>query len=550
MTTVFKGSIDRIIYYTTIIFSLLWMVSIVLDYLFYHPKYLLAFKNFQYYELITVLLVFGFSIGYLVIKVNAKKYKVHLLFNGMGIVVLLLLIAAIIIPFHFYKMPTTKGLTIFNILSYLGKILLTLISTYFVYLVCYVLGNTVLQKVFSLKFQYLEECLLSIALGILIICLILFTLGAVNLLHPVLIWCLFSVLILYQFKRTLNFVKSTLFNNLLKSESSISWIGFSSLFLILFFISLTSLQNVRPLPFGFDSLRLYLNLPKLLFENQGLIEGNSPYYWSLFNSLGHILFNSIQVVINLSVAGGILAAFTIYIISRKWLSRDYALVIVLLFYTLPMTNFLSNSDVKDDLAVLFIHLITFLLVVKYFEFLNFRPSKKGEQSKKEVRKKKEFLSPALTKGKFSNETQYIILIGILSGMALGIKLTSLFLIFSIVAILFFQKLGKYGFLLSVILLFAIILLANLDVASGLWAYHLGRESLRWIILAMGLVGLLFFFYKKSNKVIRLLRLCAIYGITILLVYLPWPLKNYTETKELTFQTFIQGKKSEVNIENK
>jgi len=102
------------------------------------------------------------------------------------------------------------------------------------------------------------------------------------------------------------FVKYSLWQPF-QTKDKLNWVGFGSLFIILTFISLSFLQNNRPFPYGFDALAIYMNLPKLISEQNGLIAGFSPYYWSLFVSLGFILFDNLSVVIGLSVTGGILS---------------------------------------------------------------------------------------------------------------------------------------------------------------------------------------------------------------------------------------------------
>lgn len=559
MNVTFKSLTNNLIHYATIVFSLLWIALIVVDYLYFHPKYLLSLKNFQYYDLLLILSLIGLLVGYLVIRLAPKNKQFQIVCNGSGILLLLLVMAAIIIPIHFQKVASSENIYLLDVCSYLSKILVVLAGTYFIYLVCYVIGNTIFKNIFSIRLSYVEECLLSIAIGILVTCIFLFILAAFHFLNFIFVWPYFLLPPLLFYKKSFTFIRTTLFTSVLKNNSSINWLGFGSFFLTLLFICLSYLQNIRPLPFGFDALRLYLNLPKLLYEQQGLIEGHAAYYWSLFISIGHILFDSLQIVMSLSVAGGILATYTIYTISRKWLSRDYSLLIVLLFYALPITNFLTNSDIKDDLAVLYIHLVIFLLLLSYMYAPPFKKkvrkqrAHKPQKAKTNSRKKvKKLLQPtkSLFKGKLSIEKQYMVLIGALSGFALGMKLTSMFVIFSILTILFYQILGKYGYLTSIILLFSLILLAGLDVPSGLWAFHLGRDWLKWCTLFLGIPILIYFFLKKSKELIQLLKYCCIYGFTILLVYLPWPIKNYTEIKELSFQIFTSGKVKEMKFEDK
>jgi len=536
----------RIIHYITVAFSLLWIVFIMTDYLYYHPDYYQSIIDFKYLDLVLANFFIGGVVGYFVIN-NKIKTKFSLA-NGIGISLLFLLISGIIIKVQTNRLPTTSEVLISDIGTYLGTLSIISISTYFIYLVCYCLGNFLVTRIFSLKKkEQLEECLISIALGIILLGILLFIAATFSVLTFIPVWIFFLITPLLLWKHTLRFIKVTFFSNIFKSER-IGWLGFICFYIILFSVSLNCLQNVRPFPFGFDALRLYLNLPKLLAERGEMVIGHSPYYWSLFISLGHVLFNKVEVVISLSSSGGILAAISIYALSKKWLNRDFSLLVVLLFLSLPMVKFLSSSDVKDDLGLLFIHLTVFLILVNYLEFpkYNILPSQLTS-NKKTPEKIKPLISlldlqpkNALLYGKITEKMQLIMLMGIISGGSLGIKLTTLILIFSVVSILFLFKVGPVGFITSTLLIFAFILLAGLDVGSGLRAYHLGTQWFRWIALGLGLIGLLYMVYQHQKETFQLFKLCTIYGAIAILIYLPWPIKNYTETKSFSVETFIKG----------
>lgn len=539
----------QIIHYITIAFSVLWIVLILTDYIYFHPDYYQAIINFQYVDLVIANLFTGALVGYFV--VNRDKIKIDIpLFNGIGVSLLFLLISGILIKIQADKVPLVSEVTLSNIFTYLGTISIIALSTYFIYLVCYCIGNFLLHSVFSLRIKRLEECLISIALGVVLVSILLFMAAASSMLTFIPVWIFFLLIPLLLWKYAFHFIKVTFFNTVFKSEQ-IGWLGFICFYSILFLISLVCLQNVRPFPFGFDALRLYLNLPKLLAERGEMVMGHSPYYWSLFISLGHVLFNKIEVVISLSASGSILSAFSIYAISKKWLNRDFSLLVVLLFLSLPMVGFLSSSDVKDDLGLLFIHLIVFLNLVNYLESpkipIDKSPPVKNKKFTKKTKKKSDLsklsLAPkkGLLKGIFTEETQLIILMALITGGGLGIKLTTLILVFSVVSMLFFFKTDSIGFLTSTVLIFAFILLAGLDVGSGLRAYHLGVPFFRWIVLGIGLIGVAYMLYQYKTKTFELFKLCTIYGTVAILVYLPWPIKNYTETKTLSFETFIKGK---------
>lgn len=534
---------NRITEYLSGIFCFLWGFLIFIDYLYYHPIYYQSLVNFQYIGLISIITLIGGGLGYILLH-RGKKKKELFIANGLGIFILFLLLAGIIIPMHFKVLETNMDISVVEVFIYLGKISYVLLISYFVLIVSYVLGAVFLDNLFNFSFHPFEDGIIKIALGIVFISLLMFLLGTLNLLISPLIWGIFISFLVLFWKKTFAFVKISLLQPI-SYKKDLNWMGFLSFYLTLIFIVLIYLQNIRPAPMGFDALNLYLNLPKIIYEEQGLAPGFAPYYWSLFVSLGYLLVNQIEVVISLSVAGGILSAFAIYAIGKKWLSINYALLTVLLFYSLPLVNFQSYRDIKTDLGLLFILLSIVLVLVNYLTSIysaeytisiTNESSIKGSKLSIEAEERK-LLGTYL----LGEENVYLLLLGMLSGVALGIKLTALILIFSVVAILFYLQFGQVGFFTSVILIFLAILIGGLDVPSGLRVYHLGTDSLCFIALGLGLIGLGFMFYKNRRKFFHLVKICILYGFFSALTYLPWPIKHYKETKVLSFQTIIKGK---------
>ena len=527
---------SKVFNYITLVFCFLWAFLIFIDYWYYHPTYFLSLKHFQYYELTAVLALLVGGVVFLWRKSSKDRRIVSYLSNGLGILLLFSVITGINIFMHFAKLGTDIQLSFLEIGGFIGKIIAVLLATYFVYLFCFVSGAFILKNGFSFKLGEFSHILVSIALGIFMLSIVLFILGFLNFLSFPILWGLFIIIPLLLWKQSLFFIKAT-FLQKVPNPKEISWLGILSIFGVLIYLSLIYLQNIRPVPFGFDALAVYLNLPNLIYERGGLVAGSSPYYWSLFISLGYFLFDRIEVVISLSVSGGILSAFVLYELARKWVRRDYALLTILLFYSLPLINFQSYRDVKIDLGLLFMLLIVLLLL---FEFYTASIAL-VKVDKTHPNKKITFL-----KKRYTTDVQYLLLMGLLSGMALGIKLTALILIFSIVVSLFYINAGWVGLMTSLLLTLFVILMAGLDVASGLRAYHFGVSWLRWVLLGIGTVGFIYMFYTDKVKSFQLIKWCMIYGVFVLLAYLPWPTKNYSETKSLSFQTFIEGKASRPN----
>jgi len=494
----------------TIGFCLLWMIFIFIEYWYYHPSYALALKYFQYFDTLLILSIIGGASFWIIHKRTQYKLLTHFT-NGLGIYLLFILISAVILWTHYYKL-SQEVLGVVEGITYLGKISYISLATYLLLVANYALGDLFINGLFKISFKPSIARIIKLAIGITLFSffftiLAFFDVLIFNVILPVLL-----IILGVRWKAVLSFAKATLVNPLI-GKTNLNGIGFASLFLLLIFISLNFLANVRPYPFGFDALAVYLNLPNLLSQQGGLIEGYSPYYWSI----------------------------------------NFALLIVLIFYSLPLVNYQSFRDIKTDLGLLFILLAAFLVLMKWISLIDKNaftqyvsiPSEEDdkqlatEQEDEKSTSSKSTKKDGLLAALLPASEQLIILLGILSGMALGIKLTSLIFIFAVLSVFSFLKGGTIGFLTNFILTIAIILIGELD--TSLRAYHFGAANLKWIMLCLGLVGLGYMIYAQRKQFISLAKIVSIYLLLVAVIYAPWPIKNYQETGEVSIQTLIEGK---------
>ena len=542
----------QITQYVLRIFSFVWIFIVFLDYWYYHqPSTFLSLKYFQYSQLIFLVGIIGIGVFFLLTKLGSID-KPFILSNGLGVSLLFLLISFLITVLHIRIIDIPLKLNPFILV---GKVAGVIGLTYLIMSTCYVLGNYIIEQLFSIVFTRLETTIISIAFGIIALSVLLFILGAIQLLQAIVIGPLLLIILLVFRRRLLFFLKYT-FVQPIHFNGRINWLGFGSFFLLLLFISLIYLQNIRPFPTGFDALAIYMNLPNLIGNTNGLVSGFSPYYWSLFVSLGFILLDNLPLVISLSVSGAILSGFAIYAICRKWISDNHALFATALFFTLPMVNFQAYSDVKTDLGLLFFMLVVVLVLINYLGYVypsTFTKKKrvKVQVSRMKYKKKKKEIVKEIIKSeqklggwlssKLSKDYEYIILLGIFSGMVLGIKLTGLILIFSTIAGLIFLKTGRVGFLSSVALFLFIILAGQLDVSTGLRAYHFGASYFMWVMLLITLLGISFLWVSKRSMLLEAIRSVLLYAAFVGIIYLPWPIKNFAETGTMSISTLTQGK---------
>ena len=508
-------------------FVLFWIVFLFLDYWKSHRAYNLSFENFQHggLSVLFLLLAGGLTLGILWLK---KRKKALGFVNGLSIGFLSLLLIILTSSSVFNKMNAVPTLSADGTLVMITRVIfIQLAILLFIVTPAFNIGEWV-RKSLKAKLLPREAPIINIAIGLVFLAFLVFLLGSLGLLHAWLFYPLLIGILGVFWRSSLKFIKSTLWTPL-SINKELNAIGIISFFAILLFISLNFIQIVRPYPLGFDALSLYMNLPSLIFNQEALIEGYQPYNWSLIMSLGYILFKKAEFALALSFLGGVLSVLALFKLSRRWLNVNYSLLTALLFYSLPAVNFQSFKDMKIDLGLLFITLCIVMLFIEWLaQSIGSKPSKTIEKTDRSLN-----LS-------FFQEYNLIILMGILSGFALGIKFTAVFVLIAIVGGIWYAKAGKLAFLAAFCLGMFVILILKIDDISGLRAYHLGANILQWVLLGLGLTFTAITFIRNKKALFDCLKISTIYALFCILVFLPWPIKNFSETKSLNPQTLLFG----------
>ena len=513
------------------VFAFSWASIVLLFYLFYHLEYFAAIRYFQYYDMLGILALLsgGIYIGIQKTKLTIGKFSV---LNGLGITVLSSLLIILFFLLQYNKTVFPNNLSIGMVFSFLGNALLISLGIVAILTVLYTAGNVFLEKCFALSMPSFDHKISSIAVGLVLVTLLLFFLGAGFLLKNYVVIPIFVAIVAIFWKTSLGFLKG-LFITPITFKQPLKWWGVLSFVLLTFWIIINFLQINRPIPFGYDALVLYMKLPTLIQDYQGLVQGNQPYNWSLFMSLGYVVFNKIEFVLALSFVGGVLSLFALYAIIKRWLGINVSLACLLLFYATPTINFQSYKDMKIDLGLLFIALTIVLLLIQW---LYYKPTVTTIKATDWTEKKL-----------FADQTAYLILIGILSGFAIGIKLTALFIIFSLLMSIWYKHTDLKGLIgLFFLVLFAVFLI-RLDDFSGLRQYHLGTTILQWTSLLVGIGLISTCFLKDKVAVNKAVKDSIIYLAFTGLIFLPWPIKNYSETKSLSINGLIYGKPTNPGI---
>ncbi|MDX1406706.1 MAG: hypothetical protein R3330_01200, partial [Saprospiraceae bacterium] len=319
--------LNRIVKSLAILFTVYWIAFIFLDYWTWHPDVRKAITLFEFGRPVALLLLLGGGLGWLFLR--RKEFRARC--NGLGIALLGLIIMLILLN-AFFDINLNDPLSVSENIVFVGTMLRSVIPVYLVLMACYVLGSAIMH-VTSVRMPRGDVDLVKTGLGIMVVVLVLFLLGAAGLLQSVLLFPLLAGVLIIGWRYAWQFVETTLWRPI-GMDNKFNAIGFGVFFVLLSLVAMNLVQVVRPVPLGYDAITLYVNLASLINDYGGLVQGNQPYNWSLFISLGYVLFGKTETVLTLSFMGTLLSLFALYRLSRKWLNVNYALLIVLLFYTM------------------------------------------------------------------------------------------------------------------------------------------------------------------------------------------------------------------------
>lgn len=533
--------IQKISKWGTIIFSIFWLIFIILDYWANHSSYLLSFRYFQFAPLLFTVLVISTGIsGWFTYK--KKQQKIPLLFNGMGIyfIFLLLTIFSIGSEMSAVEIKNFRAAAyvsvLINMTFTIAAILLTIVIP------AHNVGHYINNKL-SIELKKSEQPIVFIAVGLVVQVLMLFILGALKLLTlPVVLPVLILPVAIF-WRSSIAFIKkitTTRYSHI----SELNWIGICSFIFLLFLVQLSVVQLIRPYPFGFDSLSLYTNIASLIQDYQGLVEGFQPYNWSLLMSVGYTVFNMTEVALGLSMLGIILSLFALYQISRRWLNVNHALLTILLFYSLPSVVFQTYKDLKIDMGLLFIMLTSIIVFINWIEKIV--QSESVIPSLQELTEAKETITKS-TEVTFWQKNNLIVILGILAGFSLGIKFTALFLILGLLGGIWYVHNGRIGLVTIFFLSMFIVLLGRVDDMSGARNYHLSADVLQWILLLLGLVFMTMLYLRKREQLIKSIKVSILFVTFFTISFIHWPVKNYIETQQLTVRSLLFGKAVGPNV---
>jgi len=236
------------------------------------------------------------------------------------------------------------------------KIMLTSIAWMSVFsLILYLLGKTC-KKIVPLPSQNVPiifKNLIYFSLGLFILMLITFFLAFFESLNPFYYIILFVGLLLLKRKEVFNIYKIAI----QKRSLLINYHSLHSilLFFIVFIVSITFIDILRPAPFGFDATTFYFNNVKLIAENTSLIPSGRPFPFELLASIGFLFSHNAFLAIGSSFIYAFLGFFSLYGFTQYILKNNtIALITATTWLALPLTLIFVYKEPKPDLLLFFL----------------------------------------------------------------------------------------------------------------------------------------------------------------------------------------------------
>lgn len=498
-------------------FAIFWFFIIVLDYFNKHPGYLSSVRNFQYTGLYVFLVLLA---GLIVFHYKYDKFSAFKIpVNGLSLTALLCIITLALILGHkdFAYSETSNA----QVLSFFGSALGVMVFIFVFIMLMRSAGRVIYRRFFKKHLN--SNYLLDIGFGLILFILILFILGSLGLISQNVV-----ILLLFLFALVNLFYLVQSFRKFFLSPIDIRGInvlGILSFFGIVYFIILNALSSIGPFPSGFDSRNFYINISKLIADQSSLVEGYQPYYWSLLMSTGFALFDKVELVLLLSYFPIILvclAGFKLGVEDLK-LDKNNVLFVLCAFVVTPAVTNQMYTELKVDFAMLFYQLLCLsYLIVLLKRIQKIDPS---EVLKAKVR-------PLL---------MIVLLLGLLSGFALGIKMINMFMVFTILVILWWDEKDLFGTLSMLALCLLLFLIAGIDELSGLNKYHTTVDAVKIVLLVLMVGGFVASFILRRKLNLFKSAITGIYLMACGVLVSPWVIKNYIETRSLSPRSLLMGK---------
>ena len=402
-----------------------------------------------------------------------------------------------------------------------GHILTLMIVPVFFVFLWRAVGNTLFLKSESWKNYPLRFTLpIETALGMGIFALLLFIAGYVGQYHFTSLLVILAIMTLVGVPGFITTYKNIrnekiVFEN--TSAFSLRTISAELAFLAFAFVASTSLLNaLRPMPIGWDDLGVYMNFPKIMANIGMLLEGSGMYIWQLITGSGYLFDNTASQAFYINQIGGFLATITIIASLSLLLGNEkekntttyiaLPMLLGIVYYLMPMTVFQQAKDMKLDPALMFVSISAVMSLI-----YGVLENKKGN----------------------TRPAQMLLFVaGILTGIAFGIKFTTLMLIIAGMGFISYRFLGIGGFIGFFGAFIAIFTKGNLWAQLFVWMPENNTAIvLIGILMMIGGYGYAIYKHQKKEVFIKYILASLLFGFGIFLAISPWLIKNYDEIQE-------------------
>lgn len=280
---------------------------------------------------------------------------------------------------------------------------------------------------------------------------------------------------------------------------------------VLGFASIHLMDNLSPMPRGWDGLNRYILVARNIAETGSGVKIGSDYAWELIIAFFYGIDQKIALF--WTSLPGILNYIVIFLLLKKFTNTRNAGLVIAFMISMPMMSFYLSDENKIDLAHWLLGSTVLLALLKGLDF-------------EEKIKIKDY--------------SYLWIAAVLSGFAFTVKFTGIILIFALTTTFAYLESG-YLFATAVILLSLVALAfqGGFNIGSD----FISSESFNYKIeifgtaLSLILAGIAIFKKKLTQSHLRnFIILCLLVAVPIL----PWMAKNFYESKTFSIANLIQG----------
>ncbi len=485
--------------------SIVWLLWIMIDYSQKHPLYFRAIQDNAYYGPLVLVVLTSLMVPHIIKKqlIPTRYFGAWMSLIFMGIVLLWQLNISrteFLSNYPDFSVSSIKFLGAFAV--HMGQCLLVLLSAFGF--------GSFLLRIASIDLPLALQRLVSLALGLTCTYILMMLLGGLGMLTQYVIYAVLILGLVLGLPAVFRLVQKLLLTSMVPEQGH-QWYGYLGFFLASWILMMGLAQSVTIYPKGYDAMNFYSNIPHLIAEHEGLVEGFRPYTWSLIQSIGHIAFDSPEVANLLSSFGGLLVAVAAYQFAVHQLRFDPSLSMlgVAIFISTPVFTTQLAHELKIDLPLLYLHITTLYLAVRLI--------------KKDVQ-----------------EWRYYILLGVLLGFSLAIKISSILLAFGVLVALWYRSkrtglpMAMFCFILSAILFFKIDRFSGLDYLIG------GRYIYAVILVLVGIGLSINHALADRHYIWDRLKISALVLLVASTLYAPWIVKNMSECNQRSFDCIVNG----------